>query len=245
MELIQKTTCPPLVLREIVQMADDKQTAKDREREERIQEILGAAFAVFAEKGYHKATLSEIAKAAGMRQGTLYYYYKTKDDIFWGVYDEMMASVSQSLEAKLTPELEPKERLRVLLQHLLLQFPELHQSQGEHDLNDISGRFHGFTHVFTEFWLHAERTNSQDKFYQKITRFQRSILDQLMQLLDELNVELPPGISRSTFSHIILALRDGLSLQLRMGLIGRYSGIFEEIYEMLLQRIFHIANLDD
>ena len=241
MQLIKESVSPPQALDEMSEMADKKQKAREKEREERIQEILKAAFAVFAEKGYHKATLSEIAKAAGMRQGTLYYYYKTKDDIFWGVYDAMMLNISQMLENKLAPELQPKERLRVLLGHLLLHFPEINQSQDDPEIHGLSG----FTQVFTEFWLHAERTNSQDKFYQKITRYQRSILDQLMQLLDELDVQLPPGMSRSTLTHIILALRDGLSMQLRMGLIGRYSGTFEEIYETLLQSIFQISNLNE
>jgi AcrR family transcriptional regulator len=55
---------------------------KDRERERRRQQILVAAKRVFSEKGFHKATMEDIAREAELSPGTLYLYFKNKDELF-------------------------------------------------------------------------------------------------------------------------------------------------------------------
>jgi AcrR family transcriptional regulator len=51
-------------------------------RQARSREILDAARQVFAEQGFHAARMSDIAHAAGVSQGTLYHYFRSKDDLF-------------------------------------------------------------------------------------------------------------------------------------------------------------------
>lgn len=46
---------------------------------------------VFAEKGYFNATVAEIARAAGVADGTIYLYFKSKDELLLSVFDEKMA----------------------------------------------------------------------------------------------------------------------------------------------------------
>ncbi|MEX1276329.1 MAG: TetR/AcrR family transcriptional regulator [Bacteroidota bacterium] len=58
---------------------------KEREREHRREEILNAAQRVFFEKGLQPATMDEIAEAAELSKGTLYLYYKSKEDLYLGV----------------------------------------------------------------------------------------------------------------------------------------------------------------
>ena len=62
----------------------EKPTAKrkEREREARRDAILSAASRVFLRKGYYEATLDEIAAEAEMAKGTIYNYYKDKQDLF-------------------------------------------------------------------------------------------------------------------------------------------------------------------
>jgi len=55
---------------------------KEREKEARREAILNAAASVFVRKGYYEATLDEIATEAEMAKGTIYNYYKDKDDLF-------------------------------------------------------------------------------------------------------------------------------------------------------------------
>lgn len=58
----------------------------------RRMQLLQAAIQVFSEKGFHKATVKEIASAAGVADGTLYNYFKNKDDLLIGILDLMNES---------------------------------------------------------------------------------------------------------------------------------------------------------
>jgi TetR/AcrR family transcriptional regulator len=58
---------------------------KEREKGHRKEEILDAAQKVFFEKGLPTATMDEIADAAELSKGTLYLYYKSKEDLYLGV----------------------------------------------------------------------------------------------------------------------------------------------------------------
>ena len=49
--------------------------------------IIDAAVAVFAEKGFHAARVSDVAKRAGVADGTIYLYFKNKDDILISLFE--------------------------------------------------------------------------------------------------------------------------------------------------------------
>ncbi len=54
---------------------------RQREREQRLETILGAAQTLFAGEGYHKASMEKIADTAEVSVGTLYFYFKNKEDL--------------------------------------------------------------------------------------------------------------------------------------------------------------------
>lgn len=54
---------------------------RQREREQRLETILGAAQTLFAGEGYHKASMEKIADKAEVSVGTLYFYFKNKEDL--------------------------------------------------------------------------------------------------------------------------------------------------------------------
>ena len=56
-----------------------------RRKEDRPQEITAAAFEVFAEKGYARARVAEVATRAGVSKGLLYLYFETKQALFKAV----------------------------------------------------------------------------------------------------------------------------------------------------------------
>ncbi len=58
---------------------------KEREKESRREEIINAAEKIFFEKGLVQATMDEIAEAAELSKGTLYLYYKSKEDLYLSV----------------------------------------------------------------------------------------------------------------------------------------------------------------
>lgn len=62
-----------------------------RRAEDRPREICAAALEVFAEKGFAAARLEEIARRAGVSKGTLYLYFKDKEDLFRAVVRDTVA----------------------------------------------------------------------------------------------------------------------------------------------------------
>ncbi|MCK4472718.1 MAG: helix-turn-helix transcriptional regulator, partial [Anaerolineae bacterium] len=69
-------------------------------RERRRDIILEAAAAVFAERGYQRATMKEVAAHAGIAPGTIYLYFKNKRDLLLAIADHLITQpVDQTLVA--------------------------------------------------------------------------------------------------------------------------------------------------
>lgn len=77
---------------------------REREKQMRRQEMLQAAKAVFAEKGYTHATLEEIAQRAEFGKGTLYNYFGSKEDILFAIFDELYDDICQHIETSFSVE---------------------------------------------------------------------------------------------------------------------------------------------
>src|SRR5215468_2963213 len=80
-------------------MPDDEPKWR-RRKEARPGEIVEAALAVFAEKGFAAAKLDDIARRAGISKATLYLYFETKEEIFRAVARAAVASLLQALEGQ-------------------------------------------------------------------------------------------------------------------------------------------------
>jgi TetR/AcrR family transcriptional regulator, fatty acid metabolism regulator protein len=87
--------------------------------EEKRKRILQAAVKVFARKGYFAARVSEIAKTAGVADGTIYLYFKGKEDILVRLFDEVMAEQAVELRKAVGRLSSAPERLRAIAQHHL------------------------------------------------------------------------------------------------------------------------------
>jgi TetR/AcrR family fatty acid metabolism transcriptional regulator len=55
------------------------------------QHVLDAAAGVFAEKGFHAATIKDVARAAGVAHGSVYTYFESKEALLLGLFDLMSA----------------------------------------------------------------------------------------------------------------------------------------------------------
>ncbi len=74
--------------------------------------ITEAAVEVFAEKGFHQARVSDIARRAGVADGTIYLYFKNKEDLLLSVFEEKMDILLQGLGEALEGVDDPNERIR-------------------------------------------------------------------------------------------------------------------------------------
>ena len=103
-------------------------TTRTRSEAERREQILGAARAVFDEKGYESATVADIVKRAGVAQGTFYLYFPTKRDVVIELARKPMGLVAQRLRSKMTAALSFEDSLRAVVQtgfDVACEYPDL------------------------------------------------------------------------------------------------------------------------
>jgi TetR/AcrR family fatty acid metabolism transcriptional regulator len=76
--------------------------------------ILRAAIDVFAERGYFNAQVADVARAAGVAAGTVYLYFKNKDDLLVSIFERSMRDGLAVGRAAVADLGDPRERLRRL-----------------------------------------------------------------------------------------------------------------------------------
>ncbi len=78
--------------------------------------IIEAAIKVFAKKGFFNAKISEIAKEANVADGTIYLYFKSKDDILIHLFEESMDRLIKLIQSELAKEDNPISKLKRFIQ---------------------------------------------------------------------------------------------------------------------------------
>src|SRR5258708_3726485 len=74
--------------------------------------ILRAAIDVFAERGFFNAQVADVARAAGVAAGTVYLYFRSKDDLLISIFERSMRDALVEGRAMVEVERDPRERLR-------------------------------------------------------------------------------------------------------------------------------------
>ncbi|HKP74597.1 MAG TPA: TetR/AcrR family transcriptional regulator [Longimicrobiaceae bacterium] len=96
----------------------DERSAYD----EKLESILRTAAAIFAEKGYHQASIRDIARGTGVSLSGLYYYFDSKEELLFLIQDHAFGTLLGSLEQMLEGVDEPHRRLRILMENHLRYF---------------------------------------------------------------------------------------------------------------------------
>ncbi len=102
-------------------MADS--SSKQRRSETRAR-IIEAAIGVFAEKGYRAARVADIARAAGVADGTIYIYFRNKESLLLTIFEEKMEDLLVSLDAALEGVEAPLEQIAVFVRFHFEQMRE-------------------------------------------------------------------------------------------------------------------------
>jgi TetR/AcrR family fatty acid metabolism transcriptional regulator len=83
------------------------------------ERILDAAERVFARQGFYQSRVSEIARDAGVADGTIYLYFKSKDDLLISLFESRMEHVNQRLAQALADQVTPIDKLMALVRTYL------------------------------------------------------------------------------------------------------------------------------
>ena len=98
---------------------------------EKPQQIIQAAVRVFARKGYFSSRVSDIAREAGIAAGTIYLYFRTKEDILITLFREKMSVFVSSMRRAIADEPNAVAKVRRLV-HLHFEMLE-----GDPDLAEV------------------------------------------------------------------------------------------------------------
>lgn len=82
----------------------------------KYMQIIDAAVIAIAENGYHQAQVSKIAKQAGVADGTIYLYFKNKEDILISLFQEKMGSFVEKIEEKIAGKETAAEKLLMMVE---------------------------------------------------------------------------------------------------------------------------------
>ena len=99
-------------------------------RNDKRERIVEAAIEVFAEKGFAAARISDIAKGANVADGTIYLYFRNKEDLLLTIFEEKMEDILRDLDTALEGLVDPVDRMRAYARahfHQLRTHPSLAQ----------------------------------------------------------------------------------------------------------------------
>jgi len=126
--------------------------------QERRRQIFEAAIAVISVKGFHKATIREIAAAAGLGKGTIYQYIDKKEDLVPLIAEVGISLMSAKISEAASLDAPPEEKLRIAIESQLALFDE-HSRLAEVMGGEIERIKHEdselITRVFEERYLNA------------------------------------------------------------------------------------------
>ena len=98
-------------------MSRDRSTYDDK-----LESILRTASAIFAEKGYHQASIRDIARATGVSLSGLYYYFDSKEELLFLIQEHAFATLLRNLDELLDGITDPHRRIRLLMENHLRYF---------------------------------------------------------------------------------------------------------------------------
>lgn len=100
---------------------------KERERLARQEEILDAARQVFSARGFEKAKLDEIAEVAELGKGTIYNYFKSKEDLFVSVIVRGIRRFQEFISQAVQDQRSPQDKVAAYIGAAFAFFRKHHQ----------------------------------------------------------------------------------------------------------------------
>jgi AcrR family transcriptional regulator len=169
------------------------------DRSRKKERILRAALAVFAEKGYEKTTVANIAKRASVAKGLVYDYFESKDDLFSQLFDSVFGHLESEIEVPPPLDGDPIEAIVHRAREILLQY----ESVGS-DVN-----------VIAQFWARGQAEGAGGRFLEAWKERYRSCRERVAALLEEARATglVGENVDVRAAAWAVVAIVDGSVLQ--------------------------------
>ena len=187
--------------------------------EERKAQIYQAALTCFNRKGYHRTTMDDIVAESGLSKGSLYWYFKSKKELFISLFQEVMGQLGQAWEAiAANQEASATEKLHASLALFRAGLGEMVP----------------FFSVMMEAWALTRYDEDVESIIQELYG---PYLDIMIRIIEE-------GVANGEFrvesvramALVIMTLFDGITLALGTGLWhGDWDALMDAAEELVLR----------
>ena len=186
---------------------------------ERKQQIFTAAMVCFGRKGYHKTKMDDIAAEAGLSKGSLYWYFKSKKELFLALFQEIIGQIEYGWQQVVAAENQSAtEKILASLSLFRVEFRE----------------FAPFFGVMMEAWA---QTLHDDDVMALVDEFYKPYVNMMVGLIEE-------GVANNEFNvanpeataMVILSMLDGVTLGKGTGILnGDWDALFDAVSELILR----------
>jgi AcrR family transcriptional regulator len=164
-----------------------KVTRREREFEQRRQEIMSAARTLFIAKGLRNTTLDEIAESSAFGKGTIYNYFANKDDLFLAIVHQLIDETFSATQAAMSAA--PEDARAKLYAYALASI----------------SHFHANDEVFLMIMREHNQLNPKN-----ITQFVARFQEKLSFIVGPLAADVRSGRIRAADPQVLAALFDGM-----------------------------------
>ncbi len=164
-------------------------------KQEKASQIAESAMKVFMKQGFHQTKMADIAVAANVGKGTLYEYFRNKNDILKLVYNEHLKLFDSDRMATILNQPKPSDRLFALINVLI----------------DHMKEWESIGVIFIDYYSLAR---ADDEFLDLLTQVYESMSSQFSDLIRESQTcgEIRPDIDSQSAAKVIMCFFDGLIL---------------------------------
>ena len=166
----------------------------ERRRERTRQHLIDAGVVVFGQRGYHGASLDEVAAMAGFTKGAVYSNFKSKEDLFVAVLEQQVQAQLAQVEALLADRPRPADVDYAVMRELLTPHSEVN-----------------WTVLYLEFVLYALRNPTAQA---KVAAYRRRTRDAVERMVQQTwaTQDFEPELSARAVATIALAVFGGIDL---------------------------------
>lgn len=185
--------------------------------EARRQQILDAAWACFARKGYHETTMQDICAESGLSPGAIYRYFASKETIINAVWDRNEEWARDVLETARSQAGQPLDTLQIIGQTMWLSY-----------FDDPA--FETMARVEIENWPEILRDKDRLDNHRKNLRFWRTLVTQLLSQAKEQG-QLKADVDPASLASLVICAYEGLR---HFTLVDPDNFQPERLFELLL-----------
>jgi len=168
------------------------------DKKEKKEKILNAAVHVFSKKGLKDTKISDISEEAGIGKGTVYEYFKSKDEVFTATFDFFIKKFEEIISLRLFRIHDPLEKIQAYFS----AWTEI-----------LEGDYLEYLGIILDFWAHGirQKDNTWIIDLNKLYSENIIILDSLLSECVSKGVIKP--VNTKVIASIMLGALDGLLIQ--------------------------------